>query len=84
VRREHIVAFKESIYPLHRMSNLDVFENQLFFCCLQMMKNDSDLVEWCFRKILKYWPKTNPVKEVFFLSELEEIFDLMNERQQEK
>lgn len=44
-----------------------------------MMEQDPELVEVFFLKLLKWWPKTNPAKEVFFLSELEEIFDKMNE-----
>lgn len=44
-----------------------------------MMDYDAELVEVFFLKLLKWWPKTNPSKEVFFLSELEEIFDKMNE-----
>lgn len=44
-----------------------------------MMEYDPELVEVFFLKLLKWWPQTNPAKEVFFLSELEEIFDKMNE-----
>jgi len=43
------------------------------------MEYDPEIIEVFFHKLIKWWPKTNPGKEVFFLSELEEIFDKMNE-----
>lgn len=34
--------------------------------------------------LLKYWPITNPAKEVVFINEIEEILDLVSQEAQQK
>jgi serine/threonine-protein phosphatase 2A regulatory subunit B' len=43
-------------------------------CIITYLEKDPTVAEACINTILKYWPVTNPTKEIIFLNELEEVF----------
>ncbi len=40
------------------------------------MEKESSAAGQCLWTVLRYWPATNPAKELLFLNELEEVVDL--------
>lgn len=61
---------------MHKVSNLSVFHTQLQNCIVQYLEKDISLSKKIVAYLLKVWPITNAGKEVLFLTELEEIFEL--------
>mmetsp|Transcript_23667 Transcript_23667/g.27203 ORF Transcript_23667/g.27203 Transcript_23667/m.27203 type:complete len:93 (-) Transcript_23667:346-624(-) len=72
----HIFFFEKALLPLHKVSNLSTFHTQLQNCIVQYLEKDVTLVTTICDYLLKIWPITNASKEVLFLTELEEIFEL--------
>jgi serine/threonine-protein phosphatase 2A regulatory subunit B' len=42
-------------------------------CIITYLEKDPTVAESCITMMLKYWPVTNPTKEIIFLNELEEV-----------
>ena len=72
----HIFFLEKALLPLHKVSNLSVFHTQLQNCIVQYLEKDISLSKKIVAYLLKVWPITNAGKEVLFLTELEEIFEL--------
>lgn len=76
LKESHIFFLEKALLPLHKVSNLAVFHTQLQNCIVQYLEKDITLVNKICSYLLKIWPITNASKEVLFLTELEEIFEL--------
>ena len=72
----HIFFLEKALLPLHKVSNLSVFHTQLQNWIVQYLEKDITLASKIIAYLLKIWPITNAAKEVLFLTELEEIFEL--------
>lgn len=44
---------------------------------MQFIEKDPDLVADVIHSLMRYWPKVNSMKEVIFLTEMEEILDVV-------
>lgn len=44
---------------------------------MQFLEKDPDLVPGVIQGLMRYWPKVNSGKEVIFLTEFEEILDVI-------
>ena len=62
---------------LHKAKSLTVYHPQLAYCVVQFIEKDPVLAEPVLQRLLKYWPKTHSPKELMYLSELEEILDVI-------
>jgi len=76
LKEMHIFFLEKALLPLHKVSNLSVFHTQLQNCIVQYLEKDITLASRVCAYLLKVWPITNAAKEVLFLTELEEIFEL--------
>ena len=72
----HIFFLEKALLPLHKVSNLSVFHTQLQNWIVQYLEKDISLSSRVIGYLLKVWPITNAAKEVLFLTELEEIFEM--------
>jgi serine/threonine-protein phosphatase 2A regulatory subunit B' len=72
----HIFFLEKALLPLHKVSNLSVFHTQLQNWIVQYLEKDISLSNKIISYLLKIWPITNAAKEVLFLTELEEIFEM--------
>lgn len=77
LKEEHKLFLQKVLIPLHKTHTLQTYHPQLAYCVVQFIEKDPSLTELVLLGLLKYWPKTCSFKEVMFLNELEEIFDMI-------
>lgn len=65
------------LIPLHKVRSLQTYHPQLAYCIVQFLEKDPALTEEVVVGLLRYWPKVNSPKEVMFLNEIEDIFEVM-------
>ncbi|XP_073131280.1 serine/threonine protein phosphatase 2A 57 kDa regulatory subunit B' kappa isoform-like [Henckelia pumila] len=78
LKEEHKIFLLRALIPLHKPKSLAIYFSQLSFCVIQFIEKEPDLACSVILGLLKYWPVTNTQKEVMFLSELEEILEVIN------
>ncbi|KAI0065428.1 protein phosphatase 2A regulatory B subunit [Artomyces pyxidatus] len=78
LKEEHKTFLMRVLIPLHKVKSLSMYHPQLAYCVVQFLEKDSALAEEVVLGLLKYWPKVNSPKEVMFLSEVEEILDVID------
>ncbi|ETW85798.1 hypothetical protein HETIRDRAFT_379932 [Heterobasidion irregulare TC 32-1] len=78
LKEEHKAFLMRVLIPLHKVKSLSMYHPQLAYCVVQFLEKDSALAEDVVLGLLKYWPKVNSPKEVMFLSEVEEILDVID------
>lgn len=81
LKPEHRQFLLKVLVPLHKTRGLILFHAQLAYCVVQFLEKDSSLTYPVVMGIIKYWPQTCSSKEVMFLSEVEEILDIMEPQQ---
>ncbi|KAA1474941.1 protein phosphatase 2A regulatory B subunit [Dentipellis sp. KUC8613] len=78
LKEEHKIFLLRLLIPLHKVKSLSMYHPQLAYCVVQFLEKDAALAEEVVLGLLKYWPKVNSPKEVMFLSEVEEILDVID------
>ena len=78
LKEEHKLFLTRVLLPLHKVKSLSMYHPQLAYCIVQFLEKDSGLTEEVVLGLLRYWPKTNSTKEVMFLNEVEDIFEVMD------
>ncbi|KAI0928550.1 Serine/threonine-protein phosphatase 2A 56 kDa regulatory subunit delta isoform [Taiwanofungus camphoratus] len=78
LKEEHKTFLMRVLIPLHKVKSLSMYHPQLAYCVVQFLEKDASLAEEVVLGLLKYWPKVNSPKEVMFLSEMEEVLDVID------
>ncbi|KZT09424.1 protein phosphatase PP2A0 B subunit gamma isoform [Laetiporus sulphureus 93-53] len=78
LKEEHKTFLMRVLIPLHKVKCLSMYHPQLAYCVVQFLEKDASLAEEVVLGLLKYWPKVNSPKEVMFLSEMEEVLDVID------
>ena len=94
LKEEHKLFLTRVLIPLHKVKSLSMYHPQLAYCIVQFLEKDAALTEEVCPTIhcheikinesqvviglLRYWPKVNSTKEVMFLNEVEDIFEVMD------
>ncbi|KAL4967176.1 protein phosphatase 2A regulatory subunit RTS1 [Aspergillus stella-maris] len=78
LKEEHKLFLTRVLLPLHKVKSLSMYHPQLAYCIVQFLEKDSTLTEDVVIGLLRYWPKTNSTKEVMYLNEVEDIFEVMD------
>ncbi|KAK4764317.1 hypothetical protein SAY87_013755 [Trapa incisa] len=78
LKEEHKIFLLRALISLHKPKSLGIYHQQLTYCIVQFIEKDQTLASGVVRGLLKYWPITNSQKELMFLSELEEVLEMMN------
>lgn len=81
LKMEHQQFLLKVLIPLHKVKHLVFFHAQLSYCVMQFLEKDQTLNSMVIQGLLKYWPQTCSSKEVLFISEVEEILDVMEPSQ---
>ncbi|RDD43221.1 Serine/threonine-protein phosphatase 2A 56 kDa regulatory subunit alpha isoform [Trichoplax sp. H2] len=81
LKDEHKQFLQKVLIPLHKAKSLSLYHPQLAYCVVQYLEKDVTLSEGVLHGLLRYWPKTSSQKEVMFLSEVEEILDVVGPAQ---
>lgn len=77
LKDEHKIFLSRVLIPLHKARSLSLYHSQLAYCVVQFLEKDSMLTEEVIMGLLRYWPKVNSPKEVLYLIEVEDIFEVM-------
>lgn len=78
LKEEHKLFLTRVLIPMHKPKNLSMYHPQLAYCIVQFLEKDAGLTEEVVVGLLRYWPKVNSTKEVMFLNEVEDIFEVMD------
>lgn len=78
LKEEHKLFLTRGLIPLHKVKSLSMYHPQLAYCIVQFLEKDAALTEEVVLGLLRYWPKVNSTKEVMFLNEVEDIFEVMD------
>ncbi|KAF8460622.1 serine/threonine-protein phosphatase 2A regulatory subunit delta isoform [Kalaharituber pfeilii] len=78
LKEEHKTFLTRVLIPLHKVKSLSMYHPQLAYCIVQFLEKDAALTEEVVIGLLKYWPKVNSTKEVMYLNEVEDIFEVMD------
>lgn len=79
LREEHVIFFNNIIIPLHKVQTCSEFFEQLLRCSMLFLTKDKTLAITLLRGLLKYWPFANCVKETLFLTELQEVLEIVDD-----
>lgn len=77
LKEEHKIFLVRVLMPLHKVKSLSLYHPQLAYCIVQFLEKDPSLTEDVVMGLLRFWPKVNSQKEVMFLNEIEDIFEVM-------
>ncbi|TAQ89742.1 hypothetical protein B7494_g1944 [Chlorociboria aeruginascens] len=78
LKEEHKLFLTRVLIPMHKVRSLSMYHPQLAYCIVQFLEKDAVLTEEVVLGLLRYWPKVNSTKEVMFLNEVEDIFEVMD------
>ncbi|KAJ5416593.1 uncharacterized protein N7487_000143 [Penicillium crustosum] len=78
LKEEHKLFLTRVLLPMHKVKSLSMYHPQLAYCIVQFLEKDSSLTEDVVLGLLRFWPKTNSTKEVMYLNEVEDIFEVMD------
>lgn len=84
LKDEHKQFLLKVLLPLHKTKNLHIYHPQLVYCVVQFLEKDASLTQPVMKSLLKFWPKTHSPKEVMFLTEVEEILDVIEPNEFQK
>ncbi|KAG2174620.1 hypothetical protein INT44_006884 [Umbelopsis vinacea] len=78
LKEEHKTFLTKVLLPLHKAKSLALYHPQLGYCVVQFLEKDQGLTPDVINGLLRYWPKVNTSKEVMFLTEIEEILEVID------
>ncbi|KYR01800.1 protein phosphatase 2A regulatory subunit [Tieghemostelium lacteum] len=81
LKDEHKHFLIKVLLPLHKPKSYSLYCSHLGYCMAQFIEKDPTLSEVIFKCILRMWPVGNSQKEVLFLSELEDLLNVIEEEQ---
>lgn len=77
LKDEHKIFLCRVLIPLHKVKCLSLYHPQLAYCVVQFLEKDPLLTEEVIMGLLRFWPKINSPKEIMFLNEIEDIFEVI-------
>lgn len=78
LKEEHKTFLWRVLIPLHKPKSIGIYHQQLTYCIVQFIDKDPKLASSVIKGLLRYWPLTNSQKELMFLSEIEEILEMIS------
>ncbi|SCU77562.1 LAFA_0A02300g1_1 [Lachancea sp. 'fantastica'] len=77
LKEEHKIFLVRVLIPMHKVRCLSLYHPQLAYCVVQFLEKEPLLTEEVVMGLLRYWPKVNSTKEIMFLNEIEDIFEVI-------
>ncbi|KAK1384277.1 Serine/threonine protein phosphatase 2A regulatory subunit [Heracleum sosnowskyi] len=84
LKKEHKMFLTRALIPLHKPKSVGIYHHQLTYCIVQFVEKEPKLAGTVIKGLLKCWPVTNSQKELMFLSELEELLEMITMDEFEK
>jgi serine/threonine-protein phosphatase 2A regulatory subunit B' len=82
LKPEHLTFLEHTLLPLHKPHCLRLYHQHLSYCTVQYVEKDPNTAIRVLNGLIKYWPWTSSMKQLFFLNELEEVLELIGNEQQ--
>jgi serine/threonine-protein phosphatase 2A regulatory subunit B' len=80
LKEEHKTFLSKSLLPLQKVRYQNVYHAQLSYCMMQYIEKDQSLSVVILQGLLRYWPITDSSKQVLFLNQIEEILEVIMQR----
>ncbi|KAK1417291.1 hypothetical protein QVD17_26417 [Tagetes erecta] len=84
LKKEHKMFLSRVLIPLHKPKSIGSYHHQLTYCVAQFIEKDPKLASVVINGLLKFWPVTSSQKQLMFLSELEELLEVIRTDEFEK
>ncbi|KAL8189646.1 hypothetical protein R6Q57_029212 [Mikania cordata] len=84
LKKEHKMFLSRVLIPLHKPKSIGNYHHQLTYCVVQFIEKEPKLASVVINGLLKYWPVTSSQKQLMFLSELEELLEIIRTDEFEK
>ncbi|XP_076904082.1 serine/threonine protein phosphatase 2A 57 kDa regulatory subunit B' kappa isoform-like [Bidens hawaiensis] len=84
LKKEHKMFLSRVLIPLHKPKSVGSYHQQLTYCVVQFIEKEPKLTSVVINWLLKYWPVMSSKKQLMFLSELEELLELIRTDEFEK
>ncbi|KAJ0817408.1 putative protein phosphatase 2A, regulatory B subunit, B56, armadillo-like helical [Helianthus annuus] len=84
LKKEHKMFLSRVLIPLHKPKSVGSYHHQLTYCVVQFIEKEPKLTSVVINGLLKYWPVMSSQKQLMFLSELEELLELIRTDEFEK
>ena len=84
LKKEHLQFLQRALIPLHMPKCVGLYHQQLSYCIVQYIEKDPNTAISILRGLFKYWPWSSAQKQGLFMTELEEILELVGEEQLEE
>lgn len=81
LKAEHKQFLVRVLIPLHKPRQLIQYFSPLSYCVIQFLEKDTSLAEPIVKGLIKFWPKSCSQKEILFLTEVEELIEVMDEQE---
>lgn len=81
LKQEHIDFLVNILLPLHTSNYFHLFHGNLFYCVKQYLQKDPSLITVVIKSLLKLWPVSCTVKEIFFINQIGNILETISEEQ---
>ncbi|KAH0572816.1 Protein phosphatase 2A regulatory subunit [Spironucleus salmonicida] len=81
LKQEHTLFLTQCLIPLHKVQFIKQILPQLSYCVSKYIEKDSSISAYIIHQILGYFPRLNSLKEVSFLTEIEELLELIPSKQ---
>jgi len=79
LKEEHKQFLFRVLMPLHKPKNLTLYNTQLTYCICQFLDKEPSVVDTVFKLLMRMWPVGNSPKEVMFLTEIDELLNVVDE-----
>ncbi|GKA63392.1 serine/threonine protein phosphatase 2A 57 kDa regulatory subunit B' kappa isoform-like protein [Tanacetum coccineum] len=84
LKKEHKMFLLRALVPLHKPKCVGVYHHQLTYCVVQFIEKEPKLSSAVIKGLLRFWPVTSSQKQLMYLSELEELLELIHTDEFEK
>ncbi|WOG94404.1 hypothetical protein DCAR_0313699 [Daucus carota subsp. sativus] len=78
LKKEHKLFLTKALIPLHKPKSVGIYHHQLTYCIVQFVEKEPKLAGIVIEGMLKCWPVSNSQKQLMFLSELEELMEMIS------
>ncbi|KAL3077239.1 hypothetical protein niasHS_013228 [Heterodera schachtii] len=81
LKEEHRQFLFRVLLPLHKSPALPMFFSKLAYCVMLFVEKDVSLAKPVIKSLLRNWPSKSGIREILFITELDEILSQVGEDQ---
>jgi serine/threonine-protein phosphatase 2A regulatory subunit B' len=81
LKQENIDFLVKVLIPLHTSNFLHLFHANLFYCVMQYIQKDPNLIPVVIHELFKMWPVSCSLKQLFFMGLVSRTLEIISEDQ---